>query len=114
MYINYSQDWAGSAKGKDIVHLEIGEPDFDTPQNIRKVAKKALDARHTHYCNSKGLLPLRSHIAKELKRTRGIPIDPERILSLPGPNQSCSTLSLLCKEVTKGGYLYANQHCIQL
>ena len=46
------------AKGMDVVHLEIGEPDFDTPENIRNAAKDALDRGQTHYCNSQGILPL--------------------------------------------------------
>jgi len=85
------------AKGKDVIHLEIGEPNFDTPSNIREAAKKALDAGHTHYCNSKGLASLRSQIAKELERTRGVPIDPERIIVTPGakPIMFYSILALL-------------------
>ena len=72
------------AKGKDIIHLEIGEPDFDTPSHIREAAKAALDKGATHYCNSKGLLSLRKQVAKELEKSRGIPIDPERIIVTPG------------------------------
>ena len=85
------------AKGKDIIHLEIGEPNFDTPVNIREAAKKALDKGYTHYCNSKGLAPLRIQIAKELEKTRGIPIDPERIIVTPGakPIMFYSMLALL-------------------
>ena len=45
------------AQGKNIVHLEIGEPDFDTPANIRNAAKKALDDGFTHYSSSAGLAP---------------------------------------------------------
>ncbi|MCX8014924.1 MAG: pyridoxal phosphate-dependent aminotransferase, partial [candidate division WOR-3 bacterium] len=47
------------AQGKHIIHLEIGEPDFDTPQNIKDAAKKALDAGYTHYGPSQGLPELR-------------------------------------------------------
>ncbi len=54
------------AKGMDVVHLEIGEPDFDTPQNIRDAAAQAINGGYTHYCNSQGILPLRVEIAKEL------------------------------------------------
>ncbi len=60
------------AKGMDVVHLEIGEPDFDTPENIRTAAKDALDRGQTHYCNSQGIVPLRDQIAKELEKTRGV------------------------------------------
>lgn len=72
------------AKGMDVVHLEIGEPDFDTPENIRSAAKKALDKGLTHYCNSQGVAPLRTEIAKELSRTRGVTVDPEHVTVTPG------------------------------
>ena len=87
------------AKGMDIVHLEIGEPDFDTPQNIRDAAKEALDKGYTHYCNSQGIVPLRVEIAKEMERTRGVPIDPERVIVTPGakPIMFYSILALLDK-----------------
>ena len=85
------------AKGKDIVHLEIGEPDFDTPSHIREAAKTALDKSVTHYCNSQGIQPLRTQIAKELEKSRGIPIEPERIIVTPGakPIMFYSILTLL-------------------
>jgi len=72
------------AKGMDVVHLEIGEPDFDTPENIRSAAKEALDKGQTHYCNSQGIVPLRNVIAEELGKTRNIDIDPARIVVTPG------------------------------
>ena len=87
------------AKGMDVVHLEIGEPDFDTPENIRTAAKDALDRGQTHYCNSQGILPLRDQIAKELERTRNVALDPERIVVTPGakPIVFFSILALLEK-----------------
>lgn len=60
------------AKGKSIVHLEIGEPDFDTPPNIIEAAKRALDDGWTHYGPSAGLPQLREAIADYFNRTRGI------------------------------------------
>jgi len=72
------------AKGKDIVHFEIGEPDFDTPANIRQAAKEALDKGYTHYCNSQGLMSLRVEIAKQIEKTRGVPVEPERVVVTPG------------------------------
>jgi len=85
------------ARGMDVVHLEIGEPDFDTPENIRIAAKGALDRGQTHYCNSQGILPLRNEIAKELSKTRGVAIDPEQVVVAPGakPIVFFSILSLL-------------------
>ena len=87
------------AKGMDIVHLEIGEPDFDTPQNIRDAATKALNKSYTHYCNSQGIVQLRVEIAKEMERTRGVPVNPERVIVTPGakPIMFYSILALLDK-----------------
>jgi len=87
------------AKGMDIVHLEIGEPDFDTPQNIRDAATEALNKSYTHYCNSQGIVPLRVEIAKEMERTRGVPVNPERVIVTPGakPIMFYSILALLDK-----------------
>ncbi len=85
------------AKGIDVVHLEIGEPDFDTPKNISDAATKALGEGYTHYCNSQGIVPLRSEIAKEIGRTRGVTIDPNRVVVTPGakPIMFYSILALL-------------------
>lgn len=85
------------AKGIDVVHLEIGEPDFDTPKNICEAATKALDEGQTHYCNSQGIVPLRVEIAKQIERTRGISVDMERIIVTPGakPIMFYSILALL-------------------
>ena len=85
------------AKGIDVVHLEIGEPDFDTSKNISEAATKALGEGYTHYCNSQGIVPLRTEIAKEMERTRGVPIDPNRVVVTPGakPIMFYSILSLL-------------------
>ncbi len=85
------------AKGMDVVHLEIGEPDFDTPQNIRSAAKNALDNGQTHYCNSQGIVPLRNVIAEELGKTRNVDIEPARIVVTPGakPIVFFSILALL-------------------
>ena len=85
------------AKGIDVVHLEIGEPDFDTPKNISDAAAKALGEGYTHYCNSQGIVPLRTEIAKEIGRTRGVTIDPNRVVVTPGakPIMFYSILALL-------------------
>lgn len=72
------------AQGKEIVHLEIGEPDFDTPLNIRLAAKKALDDGYTHYGPAPGLPPLRAAIAKYITRTRGIEVSPDNVVVTPG------------------------------
>jgi len=71
-------------QGKEIVHLEIGEPDFDTPAHIREAAKRALDGGATHYGPAAGLPELREAIAKDVGATRNIPVTPEEIVVTPG------------------------------
>jgi aspartate/methionine/tyrosine aminotransferase len=66
--------------GREIVHLEIGEPDFPTPAHICEAAAAALRAGHTSYCPSAGIPELREAAADYLARTRGLPIEPERVL----------------------------------
>src|SRR5213595_4036212 len=70
--------------GKEIVHLEIGEPDFDTPAHIREAAKRALDDGATHYGPAAGLPELREAIAKDVEATRRIPVTPDQIVVTPG------------------------------
>ncbi len=72
------------AKGRDIVHLEIGEPDFDTPENIVDAAVDALHKGFTHYGPSAGLPPLRDAIAQDVSRSRGIKVTPEEVVVVPG------------------------------
>jgi aspartate/methionine/tyrosine aminotransferase len=71
-------------QGRHIIHLEIGEPDFDTPRHIKDAAKQALDAGATHYGPSAGLPELREAIAKHIGETRGIPVGPEEVVVTPG------------------------------
>ena len=72
------------ARGIDVIHLEIGEPCFDTPVNIRDVGRQAIADGLTRYCNSQGILPLRQEIAREVLRGRGLEVSPERIVVGPG------------------------------
>jgi aspartate/methionine/tyrosine aminotransferase len=71
-------------QGKDIVHLEIGEPDFDTPKNIKEAAVKALYSGYTHYVPAAGIPELREAIAEYISKTRKIPADPEEVVVTPG------------------------------
>jgi aspartate/methionine/tyrosine aminotransferase len=71
-------------QGREIVHLEIGEPDFDTPAHIREAAKRALDAGATHYGPAAGLPELREAVAKDVAATRGIPVSPDEVVVTPG------------------------------
>ena len=72
------------AQGREIIHLEIGEPDFTTPSNIIAAAVAALERGETHYTPSAGILPLREAIAEEVSRTRGIPVSPDEVVVTPG------------------------------
>ncbi len=72
------------ATGVDMIHLEIGEPDFDTPVNVREAAKRALDAGWTHYGPPLGLPALRDAIAADLNTRRGLAIDPANVVVTPG------------------------------
>jgi aspartate/methionine/tyrosine aminotransferase len=72
------------AQGKNIIHLEIGEPDFDTPINIRTAAKKAIDDGFTHYGPAAGLPAAREAIASYVASTRGIPVSPDEVVITPG------------------------------
>ncbi len=71
-------------QGRTIIHLEIGEPDFDTPAHIKTAAKEALDAGATHYGPSAGLPELREVIAKHVAETRGVPVSAEEVVVTPG------------------------------
>ncbi len=72
------------AQGREIVHLEIGEPDFDTPANIVEAAIKALRQGQTHYTPSAGIPQLREAIAEEVSTTRGIEVNPDQVVVTPG------------------------------
>jgi aspartate aminotransferase len=72
------------AKGRDIVHLEIGEPDFDTPRNIIDAACDALHKGFTHYGPSAGLPQLREAIAQYVGETRRVNVSPDEVVVVPG------------------------------
>ena len=72
------------AEGHEVIHLELGEPDFDTPENIRQAAKTALDEGYTHYGPAAGLPLLRAAIAEEVSRTRGVDVTAENVVVTPG------------------------------
>ena len=72
------------AQGRDIVHLEIGEPDFDTPANVVEAACEALRGGQTHYSPSAGILALREAIAEDIGELRSIEVDPDQVVVTPG------------------------------
>jgi aspartate aminotransferase len=71
-------------QGKSIIHLEIGEPDFDTPANVIEAGVDALHHGWTHYGPSAGLPELRQTIADYVSRTRGVKVSPEEVVVVPG------------------------------
>ena len=71
-------------QGKEIVHLEIGEPDFDTPTNVIEAAVDALHHGWTHYGPSAGLPDLRQTIAEYVSRTRKVPVASDEVVVVPG------------------------------
>ena len=73
-----------AATGVDVVHLELGEPDFDTPGHIIGAAKDALDGGFTHYGPAAGLPDVRAAVAKHTSETRGIDVSPDSIIVTPG------------------------------
>jgi aspartate aminotransferase len=75
---------AMEAKGREVIHLEIGEPDFDTPRNIIDAAVKALNSGFTHYGPSAGLVDARKVFAEHITKDRGVEVKPENIVITPG------------------------------
>lgn len=71
-------------QGKDVVHLEIGEPDFDTPANVIEAGVNALHHGWTHYGPAAGLPELRQTIADYVSRTRNVPVSSEEVVVVPG------------------------------
>ena len=72
------------AQGRHIVHLEIGEPDFDTPKSVTAAGVAAIERGETHYTPSAGIIELRGAIADYLKRTRGLGYDASQVIVAPG------------------------------
>ena len=72
------------AQGKDIIHLEIGQPDFTTPMNVCEAAFKAMKDGHTGYCPSAGLPEFREVVAHHISETRKIDIHPDEVTVTPG------------------------------
>jgi aspartate aminotransferase len=75
---------AMEARGRSVVHLEIGEPDFDTPSHIIAAGQQALESGFTHYGPGPGLPELRQAVSRYLGKWRGLDIDPARVVITPG------------------------------
>jgi aspartate/methionine/tyrosine aminotransferase len=84
------------AKGRTIVHLEIGEPDFDTPASIRQAAIRAIEEGFTHYGPSAGLPEVREAIAQYITKDRGLPVAPEQVVVTPGGKPVLTFAVLAC------------------
>jgi len=85
-------------QGREVIHLEIGEPDFDTPSNIKEAAIKAMKAGYTHYVPAAGIPELREAIAEYLSESRGVDIDPEEVVVTPGAKPIIFFSILACVE----------------
>lgn len=72
------------SQGKDIISFCIGEPDFDTPDNIKKAVVRAIEERYTHYGPSVGLIQLREAVADYISKTRDIKVNPDEVVITPG------------------------------
>lgn len=82
------------AKGKDVISLSIGEPDFNTPEFIKDAAKKALDDNYTHYTPVPGFADLREAVCTKFKRDNNLDYKPENIVVSTGAKQSLANVVL--------------------
>jgi aspartate/methionine/tyrosine aminotransferase len=71
-------------QGRSVVHLEIGEPDFDTPDHIKDAALRAMGEGQTHYTPAAGLLEMREAVADHVEAVRKVPVDPSEVVVTPG------------------------------
>jgi len=71
-------------QGTDVVHLEVGEPDFDTPSCVKEAAIRALEAGHTHYTHSLGLVELREAICSHYEQRYNVAVEPDQVVVTSG------------------------------
>ena len=71
-------------EGRDIINLGIGQPDFPTPENVVEAGRKALADGHHGYTPANGILPLREAVAADIATRRGVEVDPDRVVIVPG------------------------------
>src|SRR3954465_8414857 len=85
------------AKGRHVIHLEIGEPDFPTPPHIVEAGRKALQDGWTKYGPTPGFPEFREAIAADMSRTRGVKVGPDNVCVVPGgkPTMFFSMVALL-------------------
>ena len=80
------------AQGNDVIALSIGEPDFDTPSNVKEAAKKAIDENYTHYTPVAGYPELRKAVVQKLKRDNDLNYTPEQVVVSNGAKQSIANV----------------------
>ncbi len=85
-------------KGIEVVHLQIGEPDFDTPRNIRDSAINAINEGYTHYTASPGMPEVRAAISEYYYKLRGVKYDPDQIVVTPGSKGIMFSLIMMLAE----------------
>ena len=71
-------------QGKKIIHFEIGEPDFNTPENVKKAGINAINENYTHYSPTQGILGLRETVANYISKTREIKVSSDEVMITPG------------------------------
>jgi aspartate/methionine/tyrosine aminotransferase len=86
------------AQGKHIIHLQIGEPDFDTPKHVVEAGISALRDGQTHYCPAAGILPLKEAIVEDVRSRRGVQAEPSQVVVTPGAKPIMFFLILACIE----------------
>lgn len=74
--------------GNKVVRLNLGEPDYSIPSFVKEEAKRQLDLNNTHYCDPKGVVALRTAIANQVERTRGLHVSPDQVVVFPGGKPS--------------------------
>ena len=72
------------AQGRNIIHLEIGEPDFDTPEHVKNAGIDSIKRNRTHYSPASGIMELRDAIAKHVSESRGVPVTADQVVVSPG------------------------------
>jgi aspartate/methionine/tyrosine aminotransferase len=86
-------------EGVNVVHLEVGEPDFDTPQCVKEAACKALQDGHTHYTHSLGMIELREAVAEHYSDGYGVAVDPGQVVITSGTSPAMFTLCAVLLEI---------------
>ena len=93
-------------EGRSVIHMEIGEPDFETPEVVRQAAIEAIEKGDTRYTHSLGLIDLRESISEHYEIRYGVKVDPGRIIVTPGT--SPALLLIFAALLEAGGEVLMN------